>query len=231
MYKNLTLESNSSLKRFSHSRRFEIAAKLLEIESCDEFLDYGTGDGHFLFLIRAQLKIIKRVVGYEPIDSQFAQLKEFSEKAYGSEVEIYKDPPKGELFSKISCLEVLEHMTLENQKALLNQIRALMTDDGLFLLSVPIEVGISGLMKNIARILLRQTHPETTVENIIKSTFSMPINRPNQPYIYTHIGFNHKELEKIFIDVGLRIENKYYSPLPLLKNIINSQIFYLLRKI
>ena len=53
MYKDLIVNNRSFLKRFSHSRRFVVAVKLLDVRQSDEILDIGTGDGYMLHKIVA----------------------------------------------------------------------------------------------------------------------------------------------------------------------------------
>jgi SAM-dependent methyltransferase len=231
MYSDLTIGNRFRIKRFSHQKRFDIAAELLDLKSDDSFLDYGTGDGYLLYVVKKKYQYVKRIVGFEPINTQFLQLSEFKKKSLGDEVEILNSLPLQSVFTKISCLEVLEHMTLSNQNKLLKEIRSLLTDDGLFVLSVPLEVGISGFLKNVVRVLLRQTHQNLSFIDFFKIAFCLKIDRPNVEYIGSHIGFNHFELEKLFPAAGFRIENRTYSPLPYFRGFANSQIFYLMRKI
>ena len=169
MYANLTTQNKSLLKRFSHGSRFRIAVELLNPLSEDRILDYGTGDGFMLSKIRAANDHC-RVVGYEPIPSMFEELqKKTNSEKEDKSLEIISStalPPKS--FNKICCLEVLEHLTEENQEKEIKEMMRLLTDNGKLIISVPIEVGFSSLLKNIARILLRQTHGNTTFRNIGK---------------------------------------------------------------
>ena len=50
-YSRLTTSNASFIKRFSHTKRFITAIKILDFKSTDRFLDIGTGDGYFLELV------------------------------------------------------------------------------------------------------------------------------------------------------------------------------------
>ena len=229
-YSSLTTTNRSVLKRFSHSSRFSIAVDHLNLKPSDSVLDFGTGNGELLFLLEDKFERFESLIGYEPMQEMFQQLQDRVSSKPKSSIKIVNEIPKDTKFNKVSCFEVLEHLTTKIQTKVLNDCRQLLTDDGLLVISVPIEIGFSGLMKNIARIMLRQTHDETTIINVIKSAFSIEIERPNNAYIPSHIGFNHKRLENIFPDVGLKILTKTFSPLPVLRGALNSQVFYVLRK-
>jgi tRNA G46 methylase TrmB len=73
MYKNLTVENSSWLKRFSHKTRYEVAINVLDINVKDNYLDYGTGDGFLLLKINDKHPDIK-ITGFEPVESQFNEL-------------------------------------------------------------------------------------------------------------------------------------------------------------
>ena len=56
-YSNLTNRSNIFIKRFSHSQRFILAAKLLSNYKSKKILDYGSGDGElFKYIEKSQKK-------------------------------------------------------------------------------------------------------------------------------------------------------------------------------
>jgi hypothetical protein len=70
-YSNLTTQHPSALKRFSHTQRFQRALALLDVHDGESVLDYGTGDGYFLQLLRCQYPHCD-LWGYEP-DPMMAQ--------------------------------------------------------------------------------------------------------------------------------------------------------------
>ena len=57
-YSSLTNRSNIFIKRFSHSQRFILAAKLLSDYKSKKILDYGSGDGElYKYIKNSQKKI------------------------------------------------------------------------------------------------------------------------------------------------------------------------------
>lgn len=230
MYADLTTRNPSFLKRFSHSKRFDMALELLAIDRNDKVLDYGTGDGFMLAkLLSANPQL---VVGYEPTENAYQELQEATSKIADKRVKItnYVNHLEPQSFDKVCCLEVLEHLTEENQRKALLDIRSALKDAGFVVASVPIEIGLSGLLKNFARWILRQQHRNSTVVNILKSFIGWKIDRGNDAFILSHIGFDYRNLEKLFTFVGFGVKQRRFSPLQGLGGFLNSQVFFVLQK-
>ncbi len=223
MYADLTIRNKSLLKRFSHGSRVRIGLELLEPVSDDRILDYGTGDGLFLSRIRSANKSC-RVVGYEPMPEILEGLK-------GSSVEIVNDTSGfAGTFNKICCLEVLEHLTEAGQRREIEEMKRLLADGGQIIVSVPIEVGISSLLKNVARFLLHQSHGNTTFKTILCSLLGVRFHRGEAEYIHSHMGFYYRDLERLLSASGLKISKKVFSPIPVLGRMVNSQVFVVLKR-
>jgi hypothetical protein len=52
--------------------------------------------------------------------------------------------------------------------------------------------------------------------------------RSGDGYLYEHLGFNHRKLEKVVADYCIILE-KHYSPFKFLGYNFNSQVFYKLK--
>lgn len=226
MYSNETINNSSFIKRASHNKRFKNSIKLISPKNDDNILDYGTGDGYILNLIYNE-NINCKLTGYEPFEN--IELLENYKKH--QTIKIINDVKNiNEKFNKITCFEVFEHLTEKNQEKELLQIKKLLDENGRIIMSVPLEKGLSSLLKNIIRILLKQKHENTNFSTILKSLFGIKINRGSNEYISNHIGFYYNDLEKIFKKVNLKIEKKLFSPINLFGSVLNSQVFYILTK-
>ncbi len=230
MYADLTTQNKSWLKRFSHGSRFRVALDLLNPNAEDQILDYGTGDGHMLSMIRSANDQCK-IVGYEPVPYMFKELSEKLESSENKSVELFHSlNGYAGNFNKICCLEVLEHLSEESQKREIRNMVNLLSDDGKLILSVPIEVGLSSLLKNIARIILKQTHRNTSLRTLAYSVLGIHFDRGHETYISSHMGFYYQDLENLISSLGLTIRSKKFSPVPMLGGVINSQVFFVLEK-
>jgi 2-polyprenyl-3-methyl-5-hydroxy-6-metoxy-1,4-benzoquinol methylase len=226
IYANLTIKNSSFFKRLSHKKRFQKALDLVKLSDTFSLLDFGTGDGYFLTLLKQ--KTNASIVGYEPIADMFEQL-ENTISNNNNNIGLIDDLKKTvEKFDIVYCLEVLEHFSSENQSRLLNQIKDKLKEQGKIIISVPVEVGFGSFIKNILRISIKQVERDTNTRNIFKALFYKPVKRAEEKgYIFSHIGFNYKKLEKVFVKENLQILKKEYSPFNFLRS-LNSQIFYVL---
>ncbi len=229
-YADLIHNNRSLLKRFSHGRRFEVAVRLLDPAPGDHILDYGTGDGHML--VRLAATPCAHATGFEPFPDQFEELQATVARLPAGRARavaaLSELAPAS--FDKVCCLEVLEHLPAHLQRESLTAMARLAKPTGRVLVSVPIEIGAGSLFKNLARLALRQTHDGTSLATIGRAALGLAVPRDGGDYMPSHLGFDHRELEKQFAASGLVLQRRDYSPFSALGTIVNSQIFYLLTR-
>lgn len=230
-YAEYTRNNKSKIKKFSHQKRFDVAIKLIDLNSKESLLDFGTGDGYLLErLFHATQN--QNLYGYDPLDFMFEELKQTITKNNLDAVTITDnlDTITNQTFDVVSCLEVLEHFSEKDQRNRLLEIKNLVQNNGRIIVSVPLETGLSSLFKNSIRFFIGQNKEHATLKNIVKSFLGLKITRQEDGYIYTHIGFNHKNLEILIKNCGLKIINQKYSPFKYLYGFLNSQVYYILKK-
>ena len=228
-YAKQTIQNRSAIKKFSHQKRFDVAVALTDPKPGDHILDFGTGDGYLLKCLAEAASNIK-LYGYEPVDKMYTQLESHMKSLSLDHIRIEQQLdllPKA-YFHTISCMEVLEHFSEPNQKIHLQAMKALLAPGGKLIVSVPLETGLSALFKNLVRMAVGQQHGLSSTKNLIRAVFGMKIRRKDTYYINSHIGFNHKALEKVFKAEGFKIIKKRFSPFRWLFGVLNSQVFYIL---
>ena len=221
VYSDYTYNSKNLLVRFSHRKRFLTALNFILKENFKNFLDYGAGDGHFLKEV-LKIKTDAELVGFEPIMNN----NDSDKIKYYSDLSDIKD----QKYDIITCFEVLEHFNSNNQKEILENIYNMLNNDGIIIISVPIEVYFPSLIKNLIRIKYTKLDFKY-IKNILKAALAqeIPEIRNENGYITTHLGFNHKKLEILFKEY-FEIIKKKNSPLEYLPVMFNSQVFYKLKK-
>jgi len=231
MYSAGTVDSSSLFKRYSHSRRFDFAARLMEAQPGSRLLDYGTGDGRMLSLL-SEAQPGSEIWGFEPVGGMMGELTErFKNEGLADRVRIVGDPDalKGIGFDRICCLEVLEHLPAPVLVDALCRMRDLLAPGARLVVSVPLETGLSVIAKTVIRAIHGQTHPDTSFANIARTFFGLPIDRSGDGnYHLGHVGFSFREIEKRFAETSFTIENRFFSPIPVLGSLLNSQVFYTL---
>ena len=231
-YSNQTINNKSSIKRFTHIGRFNVALALLDFKKTDTLLDFGTGDGHMLQLINQTISI-KKLIGYEPVSEMYDELVKNINQNESNSIQVINNLKAVSTlqFNYVTCFEVLEHFSKENQDKHIKDIIKLTSNDGTIIISVPLEIGLTALFKNSIRFLLGQKHSNTNLKTISKAMLGLKDSRTQAGYINSHVGFNHNDLECVFKDNNLRIIKKQYSPFKYLYGLLNSQIFYVLKKV
>lgn len=219
-YAGLTYKSNNLLARFSHRKRLLVGIELVLASKINSVLDYGCGDGKFLIDL-SKIENTLKLYGYDP-ESTFNVSEKVSFYNNWSQLERLK-------VDCVTCFEVLEHFNKENQALILEKCKSKLKSSGILIISIPIEVGFSSLIKNIRRKITHK-NPVYSIKNIIKSLFKMgiPEIRNQEGYIYTHLGFNYNELELLLLK-HFSIVHKSYSPFKWLNVNFNSQLFYVLK--
>jgi len=232
-YSNLTNFNKNFIKKFTHNTRFSVAQKILKNNAqinISNVLDYGTGDGEFLKSLDKNFINLKDISAYEPLVERYDEVSDNTSKY--KNISIYRDIQGiDKKFDAIFCMEVFEHLNKKMSLEALNNISNLMKSSGILIISVPIETGVGGFLKNLVRIVIRQTHDGTNFRNLFKLLFGFKIYRESDvDFISSHIGFSHKDLVNLVQKVGFNIVKKTYSPFPFFGTPLNSQIFLVLKK-
>ncbi len=133
----------------------------------------------------------------------------------------------------IVCQEVMEHLPDTLRTEALDQFQRLLKDNGRLIISVPIEIGLSALFKNLVRVLIGQTHESSSLMNFTRATFGRCGHIPRvsrNGYIDSHLGFDYRKLEQELLHHGWKMQRRVFSPLPWAGGLFNSQVFYKLQR-
>lgn len=231
-YQNITTGSPSAIKRFSHNKRFETVLAICKKLNAKTMLDIGTGDAYFIKLAHQSSLNMELMHALEPKSDLYEEGLEMTAKI--ANAKLFKNWASiNQTYDIVTCQEVFEHLPADETLRLLEKIREHMNPKGHLIVTVPIESGLAGFVKNIVRFAIGAKHDNASLKNVIKSALGITIDRAVSAdnYIYSHIGFNHKLLEQAFKNAKYAILNTSYSPFPYSGTIVNAQKIYLLQPI
>tara|TARA_B100000161_G_C33495685_1_gene389151 strand:+ start:22 stop:738 length:717 start_codon:yes stop_codon:yes gene_type:complete len=230
-YEDETIKSKNLLARFAHRKRGQIALSHINMQNDSKVLDFGCGDGEFLYNLTAHSDSLK-LVGFEP----YVETKKGSSNLniFRNWVEITDYCNTFGLFDIVTCFEVFEHFSKKRQIEAIDKIRKVLKPSGEFIISVPIEKGLPVIPKNLRRLITHYRGNEEiyTLKNIAFSLFGIKSQwidqyRKGDGYL-VHMGFDFSELEYLLQKIFL-ISKVTYSPFPKLPYFLNSQVFYQLK--
>jgi len=227
-YSRMTYNNRWRIKRWSHNTRFSVALKLAKAYSINQerFLDYGAGDGYFATIIRKEFPN-SNIVAFDPSPSMLKSIRKTCEQdhltlATGNLSEVT------DKFDVIFCLEVLEHLQDEEIVKTISMWRNAVSAGGIAVISVPIETGAAGFVKNLIRKAIGESHSSgKTLLESMRATFGARVDRGHDNYIGSHFGFSHSRLRKLIESTGAKITCVEYSPIPWAGS-INSQCFWVI---
>lgn len=242
-YASKQIFSKNFFLSFSHQRRFKLAKKIatkyMNKES-GNVLDYGCGDGTFLHEI---CTFFQSKTGCDISPLQILEnTKRFQSEDSIDFIEIAHLNTLDKKFNFLSCQEVLEHCTDEDIKIIIETLIQFSSKDSTILLSVPIESGLTIIIKQFIRVIwgtITKNHYQYTERYTWKNLFKMVfaskdtivprnfhnVNINDEKHITCgHYAFNWKKL-KYIIEQQLDIKETYYSPINFLGPLVNSQVF------
>jgi 2-polyprenyl-3-methyl-5-hydroxy-6-metoxy-1,4-benzoquinol methylase len=247
-YARKQLFSRNRLVAWSHTARFATARRLVTPHAGQRLLDYGCGDGTFVALVH---DLFPSATAVDVSISQtldcavrFAALRGIS----FSNVDPLDDPSHAHAFDVVTCMEVLEHCPDDVQNDVLDRIARVTAPDGVVIISVPLETGLSLVAKQLARraVALSGLTEYANVERyrareFTRMVFAGPdtmflreeqtgIDENGRTYRFTgHKGFNWRRLEKL-LKTRFTVERRLFSPVGPLGAALNSQVWFVCRK-
>jgi 2-polyprenyl-3-methyl-5-hydroxy-6-metoxy-1,4-benzoquinol methylase len=222
-YARGTHAHHRSLFRFSHRRRFHYAIKLLDQRPDCRMLDFGSGDGYLLELLAAKLPY-NNLTALEPL--AYLQ-EEIKARFVANPIKIITSTTHlpDHSFDRIACLEVLEHLQPDDVAETLGELGRLLKPDGIIVISVPIEIGPSALLKYLAARLLTGSDRRHTFREVLKETFGLPVARDRENSFIPHKGFDFRRLKEQ-VESHFTIERELFSPVPILRSTCNAQVIW-----
>ena len=240
-YARKQLYCPSSLVRWSHGSRFDVARRLVGTRVGGRLLDYGCGDGTFVAMVHTEFR---EAAGWDVDPAQIAACRSRLGHLPGVRFQVVPPHTRADAsdpaWDVITCMEVLEHCLEPERRRVLDDLASLVRPDGVVVISVPIEIGPSVAGKQFARALAglrnlgdyRHRERYSPLE-MLKSVLGIAVPRiafeghgSNGPYrYYGHKGFDYRDLAHE-IAQRFTIAQRLFSPMRLLGPVLNSQVWF-----
>jgi trans-aconitate methyltransferase len=235
-YADITRNDKSFVKRFVQRRRLADAFSLIPKNiNPRTIIDFGAADGELCRQLASRFPEA-RIFCYEPAISlrqeAVALLKDIPSVVIAATVD---ELPQGE-GDLLFCMEVFEHLPVQQTTDALTAIHKLLSKEGAALLGVPVEVFLPALFKGLFRMTRRYSAFDANLKNILLATCGFPPReRPVEeitegaPYHFQHLGFDYRrfrqQLEEYFT-----IRRIVGSPAKFLPPWLNSELYFVLQK-
>lgn len=233
--------SKNKVIAWSHSSRFVKALSLLDAAD-KSILDYGCGDGTFLAMAAGQ---VKTAHGSDIDANQIEGCRERFADLSNVDFSVIGDLADGKYdgsFDVVTCQETLEHCTEEIVEIVLSDLARLVSPTGRVIISVPIEIGPSFVLKQSIRALAARmgTSSYHMVErysgrDAAKMVFAgrntavdRPLYKVDGAEGYSHFGFNWRALRER-VAQHLVVEETQFTPVGQLRGFVSSQAWFLCR--
>ena len=232
-YAEQTYASPFWIVRYPHQARFAAAVQAIEESGSRRLLDYGAGDGRLFVELERRGVTELEAVAYEPTELYADQIPE--NLSLSVRVVTNIDELEGDRFGVITCMGVLEHMPLPEREKFYDLCDRVLAPDGLVVIDVPVETGLSVLIKEAGRVLLKGRGLESSPRQLARHALGRVKVDParfdpnsTSTWITYHSGFDHRllrrELAKRFM-----IKKAFPTPFPRLPaQLGNQEMFFML---
>jgi SAM-dependent methyltransferase len=237
-YYRKQLSCKSRVIAWSHRSRFQVGLQLLG-DSTRKLLDYGSGDGTFLAMAA------NRIQEGWGADLAVDQIKDCRTRLaphtnlHFCSVDELADPAHDGRYDVVTCMETLEHCTTEMVENVLENLARLVSPDGRAIISVPIEIGPTFVLKWILRKMAAwrglsdyRHYEPYSISHACRMIFARrstllprPVYQDREGPFHSHYGFNWRWLQERVSD-HFSIAQTVFSPLGCLGGSVSSQAWF-----
>jgi len=228
-YSHRLLAGGSFLTRRSHRSRMDCSLRMIEGTHFDIAADVGAADGWYLRTLLERGLVDEGVA----IDTDTDALRAAAEQSGPLPLSFATpdDPTLGSrrgTFDLVTCLETLEHAT--NVSAVLDELVNLARPGGTILISAPVEVGPSVVVKQAGRWLANRgqsySYERYTVRELWTAGARWKVDALERQNVYSHKGFDFRELRKL-VHERVAIARVAFSPMSFLGPVLASTVYWL----
>lgn len=237
-YADITFCDQNPIKRWLQQRRLADAIQLTaHFQGINTVLDFGAGNGE---LSKRLINFFPKahIICYEPTFDLMAEAQKNTEKFQQIRFVSDMGAVSKESVDLLYCLEVFEHLPVNEAEKAFSLIRSVLRDSGIAIMGVPIEVYLPALYKGIFRMTRRFGDFDATPGNVLRATVgfppqSRPINEIATGWWYHphHLGFDYRRFRALLKSQHLMILKQSASPIPIFGAWINPEIYFVVQKV
>lgn len=222
-----------AITRWAHRGRLATALRLLEGRRFSRATDVGCADGWFVREL-LQRGVIDAGVGLDTDPSMLDACRGWAH-AYPSLAFFQPDPQTLESLSGASdlvvCLETLEHV--EKMTEVAEHLARLARPGGTVLVSVPIELGPSLLVKQTGRWIANRRgeygYERYSARELVQAGLLGRLTGIHRRDTFSHKGFDYRSARKA-LDPHIAIERSTYSPVHVFGPVLATTVYWIGRR-
>lgn len=241
-YYRKQLGCKSGIIAWSHRSRFQVGLQLVG-SSVGKLLDYGCGDGTFLSMAADRIQQgVGADIAVDQIRDCAERLASFNNLRFCSIADL--DESYYGTFDVVTCMETLEHCSEPIVEIILRDLARLVAPGGRVVISVPIEIGPTFVIKSVVRKIAAirglsdyRYYESYSLYNAMKmifarstTSFVRPVYGTLEAPSLSHYGFNWRALRER-VKAHLGVERTLFSPLGFLGGVFSSQAWLVCRPI
>ncbi len=228
---------------WSHSSRFHKAIELVGTQGTTRVLDYGCGDGTLLAMLANKIDF---GVGADIAEDQVLdcrnRLGNYDQLSFHT-IEKLRESAEADSFDFVLCMETLEHCIPPIVEKVLEDLRYFCKPNGKVIISVPIEIGPTFILKYFLRKFAAwrglsdyQYYESYTAWNAMrmllatrKTNVERPIYGDVGKEFHSHYGFNWRRM-RATVGSKLHVERTLFTPIACPGGLLSSQAWFLCSK-
>lgn len=202
------------LRNLPHRRRLAHIKRMiseLSLPASPRYADFGCSNGYVTEMIRQSISA-KEAVGYDHQAKHFERGRRLYPEITFRQANLNAANAVQERYDLVTCFETLEHVG-SPEIALTNVVSAL-TSPGVGLLSVPIEIGVRGILKYYAKRAYGYTLDELPQSEGLQRRYVRALwthrrigaFRDQRDGWGTHFGFDHRIIDDFLEQLGVPFE-------------------------
>lgn len=204
-----------SFRNIPHQVRLKkidrLLTKAVKDRKVSDFIDIGCASGFITQRIKKLLNI-ESVVGTDALEEYIVAAKKSYPGISFTIMDLNQSITSPRRYDLVTCFETLEHVG--NLETAIDNIYQSISQNGIAVISVPIEVGVIGTIKYLLKVKvfgdkfneIGPAHQKSYFKSLLKGEDISKYRQVQKELWWDHFGFNYKTIEKYLTRSGIKFE-------------------------